>query len=293
VVSRLGHELHGLLRRVEAADGLDAPARGLSCVTRSTLGRGRLGDVLTGTWLGHAFHPLLTDFAEGGWMAGSFLDVFGPRAARPWAQRLVGFGLLAAVPTTLTGLAEWVDTDAEARRVGMLHAASSSAAFACYGCSYLLRRRQKHTTAVAFGLVGGIIAFADGYVGGHLSLALGVGVSQTAFAELPPDWMPTLRAADVAEGRPATAFAGGTQILLVRRGGEVFALADRCTYRGGNLHEGELRGDTVVCPRDGCTFRLGDGAVVKGPASIPQPSLETRVFDGLVEVRSKRAAWNT
>ena len=278
------------MRRVEAADALDAPARGLSCVARSTLGRGQLREVLTGTWLGHAFHPLLTDFAEGGWMGGSILDVFGSRAARPWAQRLVGFGLLAAVPTTLTGLAEWVDTDDEARRVGMLHAVTSSAAFACYGWSYVARRRQKHATAAAFGLAGGVIAFADGYVGGHLSLALGVGVSQTAFAELAADWLPTVPAADLAEDRPATALAGRTPILLVRRGGEVFALADRCTYRGGNLHEGELRGDTVVCPRDGCTFRLGDGAVVKGPASIPQPSLQTRVVAGLVEVRTNRAS---
>ncbi len=290
VVSRPGHDLHRLLRRVEGAEGLDGPARALSRLTQSKLGRGPLRDVLTGTWLGHAFHPLLTDFAEGGWMAASFLDVFGPHDARHAAQRLVGFGLLAAIPTALTGLAEWADADRTARRVGMVHAASSTAAFACYGWSYLARRRKKNTTAVAVGLVGGVIAIADGYVAGHLSLALGVGVSHTAFAELPADWVPTVSATDLAENALMSAVACGSEILLVRRGQEVFALADRCTYRGGNLHEGALRGDAVVCPRDGCTFRLEDGAVVKGPASVPQPSLETRVIAGLVHVRAKRGA---
>ncbi len=226
-------------------------------------------------------------------MAASFLDVFGPRDARHAAQRLVGFGLLAAVPTALTGVAEWVDADGKARRVGMVHAASSTAAFACYGWSYLARRRKKNATAVAFGLVGGVIAIVDGYVAGHLSLALGVGVSQTAFAELPSDWVPAVSAADLAEDTLASAVVDGTEILLVRRGREVFALADRCTYRGGNLHQGELRDDGVVCPSDGCTFRLEDGAVVKGPASVPQPSLETRVVAGLVQVRTKGAARQT
>ncbi len=293
VVSRPGNELHRVLREVEGSKALEVPTRALSSLTALTVGRGQLRNVLTGTWLGHAFHPLLTDFAEGGWMAASFLDVFGSREARPWAQRLLAFGLLAAVPTTLTGLAEWADTDGEARRVGTLHAATSSAAFACYGWSYVSRRRNKHARAVAFGLVGGVIAFVDGYVGGHLSLALGVGVSQTAFGELPRDWVATVRPGDLAEGRLTRASVAGTDILLARRGEDVFALANRCTYRGGNLHEGQMHGDAVVCPRDGCTFRLTDGAVMQGPASVPQPSLEARVRAGLVEVRTKRAASDT
>ena len=293
MANRPGHDLHRLLRRVEDTETLDPAAHALFRVARSTLARGPLRDVLTGTWLGHAFHPLLTDFAEGGWIAASFLDVFGPHDARHAAQRLVGFGLLAAAPTALTGLAEWADAGGKERRVGMVHAATSSAAFACYGWSYLARRRRKQVTAVAFGLIGGVIAFVDGYVAGRLSLALGVGVSQTAFAELPPDWGPTVSTADLPEDSLTSACAGGTEILLVRRGREVFALADRCTYRGGKLHEGELRGDAVVCPRDGCTFRLRDGAVVNGPASIPQPSLEARVIAELVEVRVKSAAPNT
>ncbi len=98
------------------------------------------------------------------------------------------------------------------------------------------------------------------------------------------------RAEELHEGRPSKAIADRTEIVLVRIGDQVFALADRCTYRGGQLHEGEVRDRAIVCPRDGCTFRLRDGAVLRGPANIPQPSLDVRVEEGQVEVRRSRAA---
>lgn len=243
--------------------------------------------VLTGAWLGHAVHPALTDFAEGAWMAGSFLDLFGPRSAAPAAQRLVGFGLLAAVPTALSGLGEWVDTHGKERRVGLLHAATSTAAIVLYGCSYLARRRDRQVAAAALGTLGGLVAIGDGYIGGHLTLALGVGVGRTAFEELPDEWTPTLPADELPEGRPARALVGRAEIVLVRKADGLFALANRCTYRRARLHAGRLSGDSIVCPRHGCTFRLCDGAVLAGPASIPQPPLETRVVEGRVEVRVK------
>lgn len=286
----LGNRLHRLLRGVEASPGADALALPLARSVAGTLGRGRAGDVLRGTWLGHALHPVLTDFADGAWMAGSFLDLFGPPGADRSSQRLVGFGLLAAVPTALTGLVEWAHTDGRDRRVGLLHLTTSTGAFVLYGCSYRARRRRRHAAGVALGVVGGVLAIVDGYVGGHLSLALGVGVSHTAFARVPPDWVPVLAAEDLPEHLPTRASVEGTDLVVVRRGDQLFALADECTYRGGHLHRGALQGDALVCPRHGCTFRLGDGAVVRGPAVIPQPAFEARLHDGRVEVRDSGGA---
>ena len=283
-MARPGNHLNRLLRRVEVQEGLDPAAERVVGAVAAGLGRkGR--DLLTGSWFGHALHPVLTDFADGAWMAGSFLDLFAPPGSAPAARRLVGYGLLAAVPTAATGAAEWVDTGDRERRVGLVHAATSSAAFVLYGCSWLARRRGRQGAGVVLGVVGGLVALADGYVAGHLSLALGQGVAQTTFSRLPQDWTPALDAAELPEGRPARARVEGTEIVLVRRGDRVFALADRCTYRGGELHQGELQGDLIVCPRHGCTFRLEDGATVGGPAAIPQPRLETRVREGRVEVR--------
>jgi nitrite reductase/ring-hydroxylating ferredoxin subunit/uncharacterized membrane protein len=282
-----GHRLHRLLNLVERNRSLDPVAGGLARVVGSALGTGGARSFLSGTWMGHALHPVLTDFADGAWMAGSFLDLFGPRGTAPAAQRLVGFGLLAAVPTGLTGLAEWIGTDDNERRAGLLHAGTSSAAFGLYACSYVARRRGRHVTGVVLGVAGGVIAIVDGYIGGHLSLVLGVGVGQTAFSPRPLDWTPTLAIQDVHEGRPTKAEVDGTEIVLVPSGGAVFALANRCTYRGGELHEGEVRDGAIICPRHGCAFRLEDGAVVSGPASIPQPTLEVRQNHGRIEVRDR------
>jgi nitrite reductase/ring-hydroxylating ferredoxin subunit len=272
---------------VEHNRALEPLAERLAGATSGALDRSGSRNLLSGTWLGHALHPVLTDFADGAWMAGSFLDLLGPRGAAPAAQRLVGFGLLAAVPTGLTGMAEWAGTDDNERRVGLLHAGTSTAAFGLYACSYLARRRGKHLRGVMLGLAGGVVAFMDGYVGGHLSLALGVGVGQTAFSSRPRNWTPAAEVEDLPEGRPTKALVNGTEIVLVRRGDLLFALADRCTYRGGELHKGEVRGEAIVCPRHGCAFRLDDGAVLAGPASIPQPCLEARNNQGRVEVRDK------
>ncbi|MDP8976515.1 MAG: Rieske 2Fe-2S domain-containing protein [Actinomycetota bacterium] len=279
------NRLHRLLKRVEHNPALEPLAERLAGAATAALGRGRARNFLSGTWLGHALHPVLTDFADGAWMAGSFLDLFGPRGAAPAAQRLVGFGLLAAVPTGLTGMAEWAGTDDNERRVGLLHAGTSTAAFGLYACSYLARRRGKHLEGVVLGLAGGVVAFIDGYVGGHLSLVLGVGVGQTAFSARPRDWAPAAEVDDLVEGRPAKALVDGTEIVLVRTDDRLFALANRCTYRSGELHLGEVRGDAIVCPRHGCAFALEDGAVLSGPASIPQPCLEVRTWHGRVEVR--------
>jgi nitrite reductase/ring-hydroxylating ferredoxin subunit len=72
----------------------------------------------------------------------------------------------------------------------------------------------------------------------------------------------------------------------VRTGDRVHALADRCSHRGCALHEGRLNDDdTVTCRCHGSTFRL-DGSIIKGPATAPQPSFETRVRESKIEIRS-------
>lgn len=132
---------------------------------------------LRGRWLGHAAHPMLTDFVEGPWMAASFLDLFGPGDTVDASRRLVAFGLIASVPTWLSGLVDWHESQGRSRRIGILHACSSSAAILLYGASYLARRSGRQRRGVILGLLGGVVAFADGYVGGELTLVerLGAG----------------------------------------------------------------------------------------------------------------------
>jgi nitrite reductase/ring-hydroxylating ferredoxin subunit len=73
--------------------------------------------------------------------------------------------------------------------------------------------------------------------------------------------------------------------MLLRQGGRVHAMANRCNHRGGPLDEGEVGPGTITCPLHGSRFVLGDGSVEQGPATFPQPVFETRVVDGVVEVK--------
>ena len=114
-------------------------------------------------------------------MSASFLDLFGGAGARRPAQRLVGFGLLAAVPTAAAGLAEWRATGGGARRVGVVHASVNATATLLYCSSWLARRRAAHRTAVALGVLGGLVATTGGYFGGHLSLVRKIGTTDAAF----------------------------------------------------------------------------------------------------------------
>ena len=181
--------LVSFMRGLESDTRLDEPARRLAAVADAVVRSPEADDALRGTWLGHALHPLLTDFPLGAWTSASFLDLFGGPDARRPAQRLVGFGLLAAVPTAAAGLAEWRATRSGARRVGVVHATVNTTALLLYGSSWVARRRSAHRSAVALGVAGGLVATMGGYLGGHLSLVRKIGTSDAAFGrdgELPP-----------------------------------------------------------------------------------------------------------
>ena len=166
---------------LEADDRIDGAAGVLQAVADGVVRSDGLDRALRGSWLGHALHPLLTDFPLGAWMSASFLDLFGGRDARGPAQRLIGFGLLAATPTIAAGLAEWRGTRGGARRVGVVHAAVNATATVLYGSSWLARRRGSHRLAVGLGVGGGVVATLGGYIGGHLSLVRKIGTSDPRF----------------------------------------------------------------------------------------------------------------
>ena len=174
-------QLISFLRRIEGDGRLDAPSRRLATIADAVVRSPGVDDALRGVWLGHALHPLLTDFPLGAWMSASVLDLFGGPDARGPAQRLVGFGLLAAVPTAAAGLAEWRATGGGARRVGVVHASVNTTALLLYGSSWVARRRSAHRSAVALGVAGGLVATMGGYLGGHLSLVRKIGTTDSAF----------------------------------------------------------------------------------------------------------------
>ena len=125
------------------------------------------------------------------------------------------------------------------------------------------------------------------YLGGYLSLRRGIGVDHTAFEQPIADWTAVLDDNDLKEGEAKNFSAEGNQVLLYRFAGEIRALSDVCNHAGGPLHEGDIDGLGVTCPWHGSRFDLTDGSVRRGPATAPQPSYETRVHNGKIEVRSR------
>jgi nitrite reductase/ring-hydroxylating ferredoxin subunit/uncharacterized membrane protein len=280
---------HALSEQIGSIAALDAPATAIGAKIRSILKPGPVKDALSGTWLGHALHPLLTDVPIGTWTSATLLDLLGGRDSRPAARRLIGVGLLAAGPTAWTGWSDWADSepaDDQVRRIGLVHAIANGTAAALYGVSLVARRRGAHTAGVLLGLAGAGAVGAGGWLGGDLAYARGVGVDETAFDQGPEDWTPALDASMLLDGRPAAALVGDVEIVLVRRNGTIHALADRCSHRGGALHEGELEGDCIECPLHGTRFHLEDGSVARGPSAYPQPVYEAREREGRIEVRA-------
>lgn len=170
--------LRKTIAAIESAVPLDRVAQPLEAAARP-LSRGKLASVLRGEWLGHALHPLLTDIPLGCWLSACLLDLIGGRSSRKAAQRLIGVGLLMVPPTAASGMSDWLkDQRPRVRRVGVVHALGNTIVAMLYFRSWKARRRGSHLVGVLYAMTGGLLAWFTGYLGGHLSLAYGVGCGE-------------------------------------------------------------------------------------------------------------------
>lgn len=271
----------GVAHRIERAEVLDRPAGLVGDTAGRALASPGLRQLLSGSWLGHPLHPALVALPLGCWGAAALMDLTGERRA---ARKLVALGLLASGPTAASGLSDWLATSGAERRVGLVHMAANTAATTAYMASWRARRRNRHLKGAALGLVGMTAAGAGGWLGGHLSYALGVGVDTNAFDTGPADW--TDLDVDIpADGGPVRAVVGSTPVVASRQPDGVRVLAERCSHRGGPLSEGEVSGGCVTCPWHGSRFDLDSGAVRRGPAVVEQPVYEVSENPDGIRVR--------
>lgn len=277
---RLHRQLSELLERAELLDG---PSGWLNGLVHRLIPDGSLKNALSGTWLGHPLHPALVAVPVGMLSSVTLADWTGADPAS--RRRLAGIGLLSALPAAAAGLADWSDTTGAEQRVGAVHAVANLAALAAFARSWWVRRAEPDGGRPS-ALVGTALLGLGGWLGGHLSYALGVGVDTTAFQAGPDEWQAVLDLKELGNAEPVSASADGTSLVVCAdSNGGTMVLANRCTHRGGPLADGEREGDCIRCPWHGSLFALANGEVVQGPAVRPQPAYESRVVGGRIEVR--------
>jgi nitrite reductase/ring-hydroxylating ferredoxin subunit/uncharacterized membrane protein len=275
-----------LTKRVEKMEALDRFANFMQkFVSRIVPQESALKDLLSGTWLGRPLHPMLTDVVIGVWTSASVHDILGGKRAERAAGQLVFIGNVAALPTIAAGLSDWAELWGAQQRLGSIHALGNATALSFQTLSFKARRGGKRKKARLLSLTAMTIAGASAYLGGHLSFVKGVGVNQTAFEEWPQEWTPVIAEEDLVEDTLTPARADGVRIMLYKQGEQLYALSDRCSHRGCPLHLGQIDDLMLECSCHGSIFRLSDGGVVRGPATVPAPSYEVRCQDGKVEVR--------
>jgi NADPH-dependent 2,4-dienoyl-CoA reductase/sulfur reductase-like enzyme/nitrite reductase/ring-hydroxylating ferredoxin subunit len=103
-----------------------------------------------------------------------------------------------------------------------------------------------------------------------------------------PDLTEGVALSDFVDGR-LLGHVGAEQVLLIRSGGEVFAIDAHCTHYHGPLADGLVVGDTVRCPWHHACFDLRSGEAVRAPALSPVACWRAEERDGRIFVTAKLA----
>ncbi len=245
---------------------------------------------LHGTWVGHPLHVILTDIPIGAWTTALVFDVIdaatGDESFAKAADASIAFGLVGALGAAVTGLTDWQDTDPPARRIGVVHAALNITSVALFTSSLVARKRPSRAARRTLAVAGYLASALAAQLGGSLVYEQRIGVDHSSEHAYPKEFAAVADESELSDGVPTRVMHEQSPILLVRRGDQVFALAENCAHLGGPLSEGKLDGDIIQCPWHGSRFSIRDGHVVDGPAVHPQTCLETRIRDGKIEVRT-------
>ncbi len=89
---------------------------------------------------------------------------------------------------------------------------------------------------------------------------------------------------ELSPGQGKFVEVNNTRIALFNVGGRYYAIDDTCPHRGGPLSEGDVDGETAICPWHGAIFDLRTGAVKRPPAAVGVTSYAVRVAGEQIEI---------
>jgi 3-phenylpropionate/trans-cinnamate dioxygenase ferredoxin subunit len=98
------------------------------------------------------------------------------------------------------------------------------------------------------------------------------------------EFVPAIKASELAEGTMLALDVKGVHLLLARIGGEVSALSGTCTHEDADLGLGFIIEDRVVCPLHLSQFDLRTGQVLNPPATAPLRSYNVKIEGETISV---------
>ena len=249
----------------------------------------RIADVLHGTWLGHPLHPVLTDITIGGWSMGVIFDVAaaitGSDDMRDVAEKTIIAGTIAAIPTAITGLADFSVFPEWSGTAATWHGMINTVGVGLYAWSIRERRRGNHGKGAIISTIAFGASVLSAWLGGHMVYKQKVGVSHREAFQKPKRWTPVLESSQLRQRKLKRVDFENKGILLYRDGESLYAIGSVCSHAGGPLEEGKVQGTCVQCPWHDSVFDLRDGRIVHGPAHQPQPCFDARDRNGQIEIR--------
>ncbi len=99
------------------------------------------------------------------------------------------------------------------------------------------------------------------------------------------DFQTVAKASEIAPGEMKLVDLDGTEVVVANVDGAFFAFGNACTHVGGPLAEGDLDGETVICPWHSSVFDLRSGEPLGGPGEDPIPTYEVRFQGDDIQVR--------
>jgi 3-phenylpropionate/trans-cinnamate dioxygenase ferredoxin subunit len=91
-------------------------------------------------------------------------------------------------------------------------------------------------------------------------------------------------ASEIPVGKMKMVKLGDKEVLIANVNGNYYAIANRCTHKGGDLSKGSLDGNIITCPLHGSRFDVTTGKAVSGPKiaflkakTSDEPSFEVKI----------------
>jgi 3-phenylpropionate/trans-cinnamate dioxygenase ferredoxin subunit len=100
-------------------------------------------------------------------------------------------------------------------------------------------------------------------------------------------WFFAINESELDEGEKKPLLLEGDKILLLRQGGGLYAISNKCPHMDCPLSKGTLNGYVIQCPCHDWQFDIRSGEFLNA-GEIKVRAYETRVTDGKVYVNMER-----